>query len=240
MVKMVPDKTGRFAERPHYEPKDLDRECEGIVTRFLKSRRSGPLYPITTDELTVMIEQDGADLDQYADLSPFGADVEGATIFHPSGTPEVWISDQLANDDRRENRLRTTLAHEFGHLRFHGYLWADKLAARRFFDRDSRENKAICKRDTIIGAAQVDWMEWQAGYISGAILMPAGATRRLVSDLCEPLGEHGAVMPASETGCRIIEAVMEQFQVSEEAARVRLLKLGLLASSDRQRSLFSR
>ncbi|MBB4267626.1 ImmA/IrrE family metallo-endopeptidase [Roseospira visakhapatnamensis] len=239
MVKMVPDKTARFAERPHYEPKELDRECERIVSGFLRGRRAGPLYPITTDELTILIEQDGADLDQYADLSQFGADVEGATIFHPSGVSEVWISDQLANDDRRENRLRTTLAHEFGHLRFHRYLWVDKLASRSFFDRSSRENKAICKRDTIIGATSIDWMEWQAGYISGAILMPAGATRRLVADLCAPLGEHAAVTVASETGRQVIETVMEQFQVSKEAARVRLLKLGLLATSDRQPSLFS-
>jgi len=39
MVKMVPDKTGRFAERPHYSPEDLDRECERIVSAFLHKKR---------------------------------------------------------------------------------------------------------------------------------------------------------------------------------------------------------
>jgi len=238
MVRMVRDTTGRFAERPHYAPDELDRECERIVTRLLRGRRSGSLYPITTDELTILIEQNNAGLDAYADLSDFGADVEGVTIFHPDRDPEILISDRLANDERRENRLRTTLAHEFGHLHFHRHLWADKLAARRLFDRLSRDNKAICKRDTILNASDVDWMEWQAGYISGAILMPVTAVRRLVSDYCGPQNLHAAVSVASEHGRQIVAHVMETFQVSEDAARVRLLKLGQLTASDRQPSLF--
>jgi len=28
MVKMIRDNTGRFAERPFYEARDLDNECE--------------------------------------------------------------------------------------------------------------------------------------------------------------------------------------------------------------------
>ena len=30
-----------------------------------------------------------------------------------------------------------------------------------------------CKRDNIVGASETDWMEWQAGYVCGAILIPA-------------------------------------------------------------------
>lgn len=32
MVRMVPDATGRFAQRPHYSTHELDRECEHIVS----------------------------------------------------------------------------------------------------------------------------------------------------------------------------------------------------------------
>lgn len=39
MVKMVPNKTRRFAERPHYSPEDLDRECERIVAAFFRKKR---------------------------------------------------------------------------------------------------------------------------------------------------------------------------------------------------------
>jgi Zn-dependent peptidase ImmA (M78 family) len=238
MVKMVRDLSGRFSERPHYTIQELDRECEALVAKLLVKRHGEVRSRITTDELSLLIEQNGADLDSSVDLAPFGDDVEGVTVFHPDREPEVMISERLAEDARRENRLRTTMAHEFGHVHFHRYLWAGKLAAGCLFDRLSTENKAICKRDAILNARDYDWMEWQAGYVSGAVLMPATSTRRLVSDYCETRGLHGAVALISEHGRAIVGMTTEAFQVSEEAARVRLQKLGLLVSSGRQPSLF--
>jgi hypothetical protein len=58
MVKYVPDRTGRFSQRPHYEPKELDRECENIIAGFLKERHGAAKYPVSTDDLTVLIERD--------------------------------------------------------------------------------------------------------------------------------------------------------------------------------------
>jgi len=239
MVKMVPDKTGRFTERPHYSPEDLDRECERIISSFLRKKRGTVAFPILTDELHVLIEQADASLDAYADLSSFGSDVEGMTEFFPDQGPKVSISDKLANDDRRENRLRTTLTHEFGHVHFHGYLWAEKFMSGKIFDRKSTENKAICKRDTVLNANQYDWMEWQAGYVSGSILMPLTHVRQIVSDYCQPLGLHGTIFQGSRHGLALIAQVVERFAVSEEAARIRLLKLNLLTASDKQQSLFN-
>ncbi len=238
MVRMVPDETGRFAKRPHYSPDELDRECERVVSVFLSKKRGDIRFPIVTDDLRILIEQHDASLDAYADLSAFGDDVEGVTEFFPDKGPLVSISERLANDSRRENRLRTTLTHEFGHVYFHRHLWAEKFIPGRLFEHNSRENKAICKRDTILNASQYDWMEWQAGYVSGAILMPASHVRRLVADYCQPRGLHGRVYIGSNHGRALIGAIMEQFAVSEDAARVRLLKLGVLAVSHRQPSLF--
>lgn len=239
MVKNVPDNTGRFSERPHYAPEELDRECERIISAFLRKKRGEVSFPISTDDLHVLIEQEGASLDAYADLSAYGDDVEGMTEFFPDQGPKVSISDKLANDDRRENRLRTTLTHEFGHVRFHGYLWAEKFISGGMFDRKSKENKAICKRETVLNANQYDWMEWQAGYISGSILMPATHVRQLVADYCQPLDIHSSVFQGSQHGLALIAQVTERFAVSDEAARIRLLKLNLLAASDKQHSLFS-
>lgn len=239
MVKMVPDKTGRFAERPHYSTEDLDRECERIVSAFLRMKRGAVSFPIATEDLEVLIEQEGASLDSCVDLSAFGEDVEGVTEFFPDQGPKVSISDKLATDDRRKNRLRTTLAHEFGHVHFHRHLWAEKFLSGRLFERKSSENKAICKRDTVLNANQYDWMEWQAGYVSGSVLMPLTHIRQLVSEYCQSLGLHGAVNQGSQQGLALIAQVVDRFAVSEEAARIRLLKLNLLSTSDKQRSLFS-
>lgn len=237
-MKMVRDSTGRFAQRPYYTAAELDRECEHIVSGFLTARHGQFRLPVTTDELSILVEQHDASLDSAVDLSEYGQDVEGMTAFYPDRNPEVSISDRLANDARRENRLRTTLAHEFGHVHFHRYLWAEKFMTGRLFDRRSTENKVICKRDSILDAKDTDWMEWQAGYVSGAILMPVGPIRRFVSDFCGNRGLHAAVSLASEPGRQIVNDVMARFSVSEDAARVRLLKLGLLTTSVRQPSLF--
>lgn len=238
MVKMVPDKTGRFAERPHYSPEDLDRECERIVSSFLRKKRGAVTFPIVTDDLHVLIEQEGASIDAFADLSAHGEDVEGMTEFFPDRDPKVSISDKLANDERRKNRLRTTLTHEFGHVHFHRHLWAEKFLTGPMFGPRSSENKAICKRDTMLNASTYDWMEWQAGYVSGSMLMPLSHVRQLVSEYCQPLELHGAVYQGCQHGLALIAQVADRFAVSDEAARVRLLKLNLLAASDRQKSLF--
>jgi Zn-dependent peptidase ImmA (M78 family) len=231
---MVADRTGRFAERPYYDAVELDRDCECLVSAFLNSR-PGRSLPLQTDELTILIEQAGATLDSSVDLSGYGHDVHGMTVFRKDQAPEVSISD-LLSAPHRENRLRSTLAHEYGHVRYHAPLWESKFAGR-LFDTGTA-NRIICKGNTILGPDDTDWMEWQAGYASGAILMPAAAIRRLVADICAPRGLHSAVTLASPNAAMIITAVAAEFLVSEEAARVRLIKLGLLSELTDQFSLF--
>ena len=199
-------------------------------------RRGKVDYPVATDDL---IEMHDADLDPYADLSAYGADVEGVTEFFPDRGPQVSISERIAADERRENRFRTTLTHEFGHVKFHGPLGAEVRERQPARARREREQGDLQARQ-YPDAPQSDWMEWQAGYISGALLMPATPVRRLVSDYCGPRELHGDIHVSTEHAARLIQMVMEQFAVSEEAARIRLLKLNLITSTLGQPSLFGR
>lgn len=239
MIKQVPDKTGRFSQRPHYEPKDLDRECEQIISKFLKERHGKAEYPVTTDDLTLLIEQRTEDLDLFADLSSYGPDVEGLTEFRLRQRPRVKIAAPLADDAKRENRLRTTLTHEFGHVHFHAYLWDMEPPQPDLLKRKPEANKQICKRDNLIGAAQTDWMEWQAGYVCGALLMPVSRVRELVRRYQEPKGLFGPIKVEGIHGQELIEEVRGAFQVSAHAAKVRLLKLGLADLKGSGPSLFS-
>lgn len=237
-MRMIPDNTGRFAERPFYQVRELDDECERLIGDLLVKRHGKVDYPVATDDLTVLIEMHDADLDPYADLSAYGEDVEGVTEFFPHRGPKVSISERIVADERRENRFRTTLTHEFGHVKFHGPLWAQRFATGDLLENGPNANKAISKRDNMLDAPQSDWMEWQAGYISGALLMPATPVRRLVSDYCGPRELHGDIHVATEHAARLIQMIMERFAVSEEAARIRLLKLNLITSTRGQPSLF--
>ncbi|MDP6632124.1 MAG: hypothetical protein QGI51_01295, partial [Dehalococcoidales bacterium] len=68
-------------------------------------------------------EQDTSGLDLYADLSGAGIDVDGLTDFFLDKKPVVEIARDLSLESRRRNRLRTTLAHEYGHVKFYSFLW---------------------------------------------------------------------------------------------------------------------
>lgn len=238
MVTYVRDTTGRFQQRPHYKPEELDRACETIITGFLKDLYGQVRYPVETEDLKKLIERDAEDLDVYADLSCYGADVEGVTEFHPGHKPRVLIASVLTEDERRENRLRTTLTHEYGHVHFHSYLWEVEPPPPDLLRQQPNRDKVICKRDTMIDASQTDWMEWQAGYVCGAILMPKSAVSRLCREYVEAQGIFGAVTLSTAHGQALVSAVVNAFQVSEDAARVRLLKLGLLSDAAPNHSLF--
>lgn len=236
-MRYVPDQTGRFADRPHYESKELDTLFERIVIKFLRSRHDKVEFPITTDDLTVLIEQSTEDLDAFANLDGYGPGVEGVTEFRPGRKPTVRISQDLQNSDARENRLRTTLTHEYGHVELHGYLFAMNSTRPGLFDAGRKPGIIACKRDTMISAARTDWMEWQAGYACGAILMPASHVRSAIEGYRKRTGFYGAVPASTPHGQSMIDLVVRQFQVSRDAARVRLSVLGFLGKAPAMGSL---
>lgn len=241
MVRYVPDTTGRFHERPHYSASELDRECEKIINDFYKSIGKQLTFPITTDDLTVLIERDVSDFDPGADLSSFGQDVEGVTEFWPNKKPSIKISGDLFFDARRKNRARTTLTHEYFHARFHAYLFAMGMKGDGLFSKSGKTEPArqVCKRDGIINAGQKDWMEWQAGYGCGAFLMPITAMKNLVSEFQDQYGIYGPVGTVSLEAPLLIEQVIKTFDVSAEAAKVRLMALNYLTVGKTAPSLFN-
>jgi hypothetical protein len=75
-------------------------------------------------------------------------------------------------------------------------------------------------------------MEWQAAYASGALLMPRSGLDELIATLnlkqgTEPIPDRGG--PANE----LVKQVERRFEVSAEAARIRLLQTAYLGRSTR-------
>jgi Zn-dependent peptidase ImmA (M78 family) len=237
-MKYVPDKTGRFIRRPHYEPGELDDECEQVIVEFLKKKYGKVSFPILTNDLTLLIEQDAEELDLLADLSKEGSDVQGVTYFYPKKKPRVRIARELSEGDNRENRLRTTLTHEYGHVKFHNYVWQLDLIPTELPTHNPSEVSPKCNRGSIINAAAKDWMEWQAGYISGALLMPIGALTNIVGQFSLQKNLFAPIVCQSVHGMELQNIISEQFQVSQDAARVRLLQLKVLSMRDNGPSLF--
>jgi IrrE N-terminal-like domain len=234
-MRYVKDMTGRFATRPHYEPAELDNECEAVLTAFFSGRIP---MPIETDDLARLIERDTSDFDPGADLSSYGRDVEGVTEFKRGQKPRVRIVAALAYEGERQNRYRTTLTHEYGHVHFHAYLFETEPQDDLFTLKGAGAREQVCKRDGIINARQSDWMEWQAGYVCGALLMPAAHFRSVVSGYQQANGIFGPIAAGSAHAAALIDKVRKEFQVSADAARVRLSQHSYLQAQDRGLSLF--
>lgn len=237
MVYWVRDATKRFRERPYYHAHEIDAECERLVCAFLIRHRGKVSFPLTDDDLTVLIEQHVDDLDLYADLSEDGDDVEGACRFAIGQKPVIEIAGRLSEDDRRVNRLRTTLAHELGHARFHDAVFQQTFASNDLF-LDGRKARIVCKRDTITDAPEVDWMEWQACYASGAYLMPKKAVAAQLRTEIQKVARLTPFQVGDVAATALIATVMDGFQVSRDAARVRLTKLGYLTTNAPPLTLF--
>ena len=206
------------------------------ILAFLNKRYGKAEFPIETDDLTVFIEEQ-ADLDSYADLSAEGEGVEGVTEFVSGRRPVVKIADAL-NASHLENRLRTTLTHEYGHIHFHRFMFEDGQGATgSLFAQTHAAQGNKCHRDSIVGAPERDWMEWQAGYACGAILMPVTALFDAVQRFrAESNLLYSNLSLQSEPGQNLITAVAASFQTSRDAARVRLLKKGILTDTGTQRT----
>lgn len=227
-MKLIPDKMGRFFERPFFEDGELDNECDQIVTQFLIQKYGEVKFPISTEDLQCIIEKE-ADLDLYVTL---GEDEEGKTDFRKK-KPDIAISEVLSSEPRFENRLRTTLAHEYGHAHFHRPFYEKKKEMRRaqttldFFD-DEPDLVLVSYRSEALKTQDTDWLEWQARYVSGALLMPINDLKPRVIRFLEQHHLLGKATPEQPVVRTLIQKVAQRYQVSADAAQIRLQQLGFL------------
>ena len=221
------DTTDRFRERPYYDAEELDDVCERILTHFLLERYGVVRFPVQTDDVLLLVEQTVSELDIYANLSSDGLGIDGVTDFAIGVKPSIRIAARLAEHPRWSNRFRTTLTHELAHALFHD------LVVQRFLSSPSAMRSSVTirsHRDTMLGHAKSDWMEWQAGYASCAFLMPRTYLRERVQMMVID-GDEGRcdIHPKSRAGQELIRYIRTAFQVSEDAARVRLLQRNYLS-----------
>ena len=226
MTRFTRDHVGGLSWRPYKTEHEIEEECERLLRHYFDLERSAMLpCPLSTDDLTCLIEAAAERLDLYADLA---ADVEGLTEISRHRRPFVRINRLLSAAPYRHNRLRSTLAHEWYHLYFHAPLYQEEWKQLDLFS--AREEVVHCTRASILATAPSDWREWQAAYGAGALLMPASMLEHLARDLVRCYGTP-PYQVGSQSGLAVIRRVASDFAVSQDAARVRLMQQGLLTSS---------
>lgn len=222
MSTWLPDPTGRFARRPHFLQDEIEARCEAALQALFEGIGGSP-SAISTEHLVVLAESITEEVDLFADLSPIGSDVEGATQFAPPGKPKIKI-DRTLDTTKYAKRRRMTIAHEVGHVLLHDELFVHDETLDLFSDL-SKHGNLYCKGKTLLPGN--DWMEWQASYAGGSILMP----RTLLQDHVKNVrgAEFGKTLPIGDKKTiQLIESASEHFDVSRDAAEIRLIQRGYI------------
>lgn len=225
-------------QRIWYEPEEIEQIADDELRRA--SLVPTTVAPVTDLERFVEVHLK-ADLDQYADLE---ADILGLTQFDPRRRPAVSINRQLteaAEDEQSRpglhGRWRATLAHEAAHVLLHRYLFDPDLNQIALFegptpgDLPSRGLMRCLKRDVGVGVRASDWREVQANRGMAALLMPRAIFRRLTFRQVSALSLSDLTI-GSASATALAASMAELFEVSQQAAAIRLETIGVVTPGD--------
>jgi Zn-dependent peptidase ImmA (M78 family) len=170
-----------------------------------------------------LLEQHAHDIDQLAELPP---GVHGVTLYYWDRRPTVQIDARLTREHWREVRRRSTITHECSHAIYHAPLW------RELGPENPGEGPVAqscrCEDTDDLPNRWDDWMEWQARYMSGALLMPKSRVCRLGQKLARDRTLDLPLQNGSSSSIILVELTVIAFYVSRDAASVRLKQLGLI------------
>lgn len=215
---------------PFLPEKRIEQDAEALLGEYMRDRQAGAGPPVPVEELAEVQLELTVEIDDLRAAFQ-NDDVLGA----------IWFKDRLIRVDRsldpHENprmlgRFRFTLAHETGHWRLHRAHYREDAAQAPLFG--GRGAPAFVCR-----SSEKPPVEWQADCFAGYLLMPRklvlaswqewrGNLDPVILDSLPAQAVSGPRDPASarfETFCK---PFAQRFEVSAEAMRIRLERLGLL------------
>lgn len=133
------------------------------------------------------------------------------------------IIDNSLLEENQEHRYRYTLGHEAGHDIFHSGYYGYNPNQISFFDRSEQLPMVQCRAANFSYNARGEWtpegtMERQANAFSAVLLMPETALKKVVERTLFKI-KQPLMRPYG-----LIGAVSKTFNVSPEAAKIRLEK----------------
>lgn len=149
------------------------------------------------------------------------------------------IIDNTLLEEGQEQRYRFTAIHEGGHWIFHRkkyYRDMAQISVFDFFDMPNIQCRTVSvdpKFKPIHKWNDNDTMEWQANYFASALLMPKSMVFKICND--EEFIEHLKFMSwGNEKSYNelLIKKISKTFNVSKQAAEVRLNNLKIINSYD--------
>lgn len=219
-MKNIRSKSGPFAERPHFDLREIERICANEL-------RAAGLYPTTPQAIRIerFIEKRFGVSPAYETL-PEG--VLGFTRFGPKGVEAIIVAKRLDDNNSKatERRLRTTLAHEGGHGLLHAHLFPHGEKPETLFDDGDTAPRILC-REVLEGPRlkagyNGRWWEFQANRAIGGLLMPRPLVEKTLDEFCVEAGMLGGRIIPTEKKDLAVQALSTTFDVNPAVARIRL------------------
>lgn len=222
---------------PILSSSDIDRLAEYILSKYMPEALESP----RAVDVDLLAERLGLTMDfQYLTNTDIFLgmmvfeDTNTLPVYDPATNRAVYISakkgtviiDNRLLEPHKEHRLRFTVGHELAHSLLH----ADYFRANPRVELDLKA--VACRCDTIRACGKrqrtpVDWAEWQANTYSSSSLIPTRTLMKLITpDLVR--GNH-------YDAAHSIFMTSEVYNVSPEAARIRIEKLGVYEGVDKKR-----
>lgn len=232
---------------PVLSRKEIDVIGQNIVGDFMPEALKSP-QEIDID----LLAQDYLGMDQdfqylshcgvYLGMTVFN-DTDKVPVYDPQNNCADYISakahtviiDKTLLEENQEHRYRFTMGHEAGHEFLHKEYFAYDPDQITLFDLtgESPAPMVQCRVDTKKMDCRTskrwtdrDWMEWQANALSSSMLMPESMVRMVIEDI-KIRAIQGDILHYA-----FVEEVSSVFNVSFEAAAIRLKQLGYIPSNE--------
>lgn len=169
----------------------------------------------------------------YLGMTVFN-DTNKVPVYNPETKKAQYISakagtviiDNSLLEESKEHRYRFTMGHEGAHGFIHPSYFGYNPNQLSLFNSDyqplvqCRVDNKNAERKPLMNWLDADWMEWQANFLSSAVLMPKSMVLKLIASLPK---EEYSFLPAYYA-----YEVSRTFNVSIEAAEYRLRHLGII------------
>jgi hypothetical protein len=224
-------------ERLWFSATDIENMMEDELRRF----NCFPAAGTPTVDVERFIQCLGVRMDQYADLD---ASVLGLTEFFSDQPPRILINRDLTgaidNDETPpgiRGRWRATMAHEASHVVMHRILFEQKQNQQALFqtqgDIPAKQLMRCLKRSVLFrGGGSGDWREVQANMGMAELLMPQSIFRQIARNLIQQHSFAPDVLSIGSNAAGVLTGELAAlFDVSKQAAGIRLESLGLLSAA---------
>jgi hypothetical protein len=186
----------------------------------------------------VMMRGIGAEPD-FVELPP---GILGRTLFREDGDVRIEISralcEQAEFDVTARRRLRSTMAHECGHVACHRCLYIRDTESYSLFDDSmhdvtSRPEPIMCRSVSIGRGYTGEWWEYQANQCMVALLLPKSLFVRAARAALE-VKKANAFEELMRTGEAeaVVRALADDFDVSLSMTVLRLEALGFIPKAN--------